>query len=89
MTVCDLGCASSIVCAEPFRTVAKSFTAGAHTPAAMRGIVLSAGAIRDFPDRGVLCRLLATSPFAGFPVFASPGTFAARRRLIWWRCLAS
>ena len=42
-----------------------------------RGIVLSAGAIRGFPDPGVLCRLLATSPFAGFPVFASPGTFAA------------
>jgi hypothetical protein len=33
MTVCDLGCASSIVCAERFRTVAKPFIAGAHTPA--------------------------------------------------------
>jgi hypothetical protein len=37
MTVCDLGCASSIVRAERFRTVAKSFTAGAHTPADMGG----------------------------------------------------
>jgi hypothetical protein len=37
MTVCDLGCASSVVCAERFRTGAKSFTAGAHTPAALRG----------------------------------------------------
>jgi hypothetical protein len=44
----------------------------------LRGIVLSAGAIRGFPDPGVLCRLLATSPFAGFLVFASPGIFAAR-----------
>jgi hypothetical protein len=35
MTVCDLGCASSIVCAERFRTVAKSFTASAHTPAVL------------------------------------------------------
>jgi len=33
MTVCDIGCASSIVSAHRFRTVAKSFTAGAHTPA--------------------------------------------------------
>jgi len=32
MTVCDLGCASSVVCADRFRTGAKSFTAGAHTP---------------------------------------------------------
>jgi hypothetical protein len=55
----------------------------------MRGIVLSAGAIRGFPDPGVLCRLLATSPFAEFPVFTSPDTFAARTRLTWWRCLAS
>jgi hypothetical protein len=31
MTVCDIGCASSVVCAERFRTVAKSFTAGAHS----------------------------------------------------------
>ena len=45
---------------------------------AMRGIVLSAGAIRGFPDPGVLCRLLATLPFAGFLVFPSPGAFAAR-----------
>ncbi len=31
MTVCDLGCASSVVCAERFRTVAKTLTAGAHS----------------------------------------------------------
>jgi hypothetical protein len=37
MTVCDLGYASSVVCAERFRTVAKSFTAGAHTPADLVG----------------------------------------------------
>jgi hypothetical protein len=37
MTVCDLGCASSIVYAERFRTVAKSFTASAHTPAVLVG----------------------------------------------------
>jgi hypothetical protein len=37
MTVCDLGCASSVVCAERFRTVAKSFTTSAHTPAVMIG----------------------------------------------------
>jgi hypothetical protein len=61
----------------------------ARRAADLRGIVLSAGTIRGFPDPGVLCRLLATSPFAGFPVFASPGTFAARPRLTWWRCLAS
>ena len=41
------------------------------------GIVLSARAIRGFPDLGVMCRLLATPPFAGFLVFASPGTFSA------------
>ena len=35
MMVCDLGCASSVVCAERFWTVAKSFTAGAHTPAVL------------------------------------------------------
>jgi hypothetical protein len=55
----------------------------------MRGIVLSAGAIRGFPDPGVLFQLLATSPFAVFLVFASPDIFAARLRLTWWRCLAS
>src|SRR5690242_8615411 len=37
MTVSDIGCASSIVRAKRFRTVAKSFTAGAHTPAVMIG----------------------------------------------------
>jgi hypothetical protein len=37
MTVCDLGRASSVVCAEQFRTVTKSFTAGPHTPAVLVG----------------------------------------------------
>jgi hypothetical protein len=36
MTVCDLDCASSVVCAERFRTAAKSFTAGPRNPAVLR-----------------------------------------------------
>jgi hypothetical protein len=42
MTVCDLSSASSVVCAERFRTVAKSFTAGAHTPADPDGFYVRA-----------------------------------------------
>ena len=54
MTVCDLGCASSVVCAERFRTVAKSFTAGAHTPAVMRGL-LARGRSRSRRPDWALC----------------------------------
>jgi hypothetical protein len=50
MTVCDLGCASSIVCAERFRTVAKSFTAGAHTPAVLRVPASTSVAVWGLPD---------------------------------------
>jgi hypothetical protein len=57
MTVCDIGCASSAVCAERFRTVTKSFTARAHTPADLRGYRLDAnqdftGAYLDVRRRG-------------------------------------
>ena len=50
MTVCDLGCASSVVCAERFRTVAKSVTAGAHTPAVMIGCPLSSDRFNPGPE---------------------------------------
>jgi hypothetical protein len=53
MTVGDLGCASSVVCAERFRTVAKSFTAGAHTPADLALAatnILAAGPAADLAD---------------------------------------
>jgi hypothetical protein len=36
MTVCDLGCASSVVCAERFRTLSELRHSGAHTPADRR-----------------------------------------------------
>jgi hypothetical protein len=55
MTVCDLGRASSIVCAERFRTVAKSFTAGAHTPADLYGNPVAGVAARGAPERVDLC----------------------------------
>jgi hypothetical protein len=54
MTVCDLGCASSEVGAERFRTIAKSFTAGAHTPAVRRGHRLDADEDTSGADLGIL-----------------------------------
>jgi len=54
MTVCDLGCASSVMCAERFRTVAKPVTAGAHTPADLYASGCSVLAAVTFPDQVVL-----------------------------------
>jgi hypothetical protein len=54
MTVYDLGCASSVVCAERFRTVAKSVTAGAHTPADRCCNPVASVAARTAPER-VIC----------------------------------
>jgi hypothetical protein len=50
MTVCDLSCASSVVCAERFRAVAKSFTEGAHTPAVRHRVRVCYQAVLDAPN---------------------------------------
>ena len=54
MTVCDLGCASSVVCAERFRTAAKSFTAGAHIPAVMHASWRKSDQRAGRPDLDIL-----------------------------------
>ena len=61
MTVCELGCASSVVCAERFRTVARFFTAGAHTPAVLDGFYSRSDRSADHSDKGDLrgCCLVA------------------------------